>query len=35
MLGAMYQPVRARVLTAMGLVQFRMLPSGAATQKGR
>ena len=31
----MYQPVRVRVLTAIGLVQFRMLPSGAVTVNGR
>ena len=34
-LGAMYQPVRVRVLTAIGLAQFMMLPSGATTVNGR
>src|SRR5262245_17431220 len=34
-LGAMYRPVRVRVLTAMGRVQFRVLPSGAVTRNGR
>ena len=31
----MYQPVRVRTLTEAGFTQFRMLPSGAFTVKGR
>jgi hypothetical protein len=35
MFGAMYQPVRVRRLTAIGLSQLSALPSGAFTLKAR
>ena len=33
--GAMYQPVRVRRFTAIGLSQLRTLPCGALTLNGR
>ena len=35
MFGAMYQPVRVRRFTAIGLSQLSTLPSGAFTVKAR
>ena len=35
MFGAMYQPVRVRRFTAIGLSQLSALPSGAFTVKAR